>query len=223
MPKLSHAVASPVRGGWERAAGEQASQTALCIETRTCSYLTWRRALPLVNTQYASKPRLLFWRSTNVSFAVSVLQMCLCWRQGDTSVLSGPSLSVLLLSLCHTEVWPLLIIHLLHYVIFNRAGDKVEAQQQQQQQKGQDAPTAVCWSRVQRGQTSCSSLLCWHKIRSLKWGRAKQQARQFSSSDTQTPPDIHVLCKLHLFIYSFRFMVVYSMRLPLYHFINLIK
>lgn len=116
------------------------------------------------------------------------------------------------LSLCHTEVWPPLIIHLLHYVIFNRAGNKVEAQQQQQQ-KGQDVPTAVCWSRVQHGQTSCSSLLCWHKIRSLKWGRAKQQAHQFSSSETQTPPAIHILSKLHLFIYSF--MVVYSMRLPL--------
>lgn len=66
--------------------GEQVRQAALFIGSRTSLYLTWRRALPSVNTQYALKPCPLF---TNRLWMVCVLYMqSNCVRTKGSSFLS---------------------------------------------------------------------------------------------------------------------------------------
>lgn len=55
------------------------------ITCATCLYLSWRRALPLVNRLYTSKPCPLIRRSTkrHTMHSLNAVKMCMCKRLGS--------------------------------------------------------------------------------------------------------------------------------------------
>lgn len=78
--KMSLYFTYSIQRGWNCTEGEQVRQAALFIESRTCLYLTWRRALPSVNIQCASKPCHCSEDSQTVDVMCSfyAVKLCMC-------------------------------------------------------------------------------------------------------------------------------------------------